>query len=121
MAKYYGAIGFLRTVEDPKSKGVWVEEITERNYYGDVLSNRYKSENGTGLNDDVAIQNTISILGDSFANKNLGYMKYLTWMGSKWKISSIEVAYPRLILSIGGLYNGPIGHSDRDEQDPRCC
>lgn len=105
MAKYYGAIGFLKTVEDPDNPGTWKEECTERCYYGDVLNNRYKSENGTGLNDNINIQNTISILSDSFAKEHLGYMKYLVWMGSKWKITSVEVSYPRLILSIGGLYN----------------
>lgn len=105
MTKYYGAIGFLETVEDPNNPGVWIESITERGYYGDILSNRYKSEVGSGLNDNINIQNTISVLADSFAKCNIGYMKYITWMGCKWKITSVEVAYPRLILSIGGLYN----------------
>ena len=103
MAKWHGVIGFVQAVES--SPGVWTMNPTERNYYGDILNRYIKLENGEGLNDDIIIMNKISVVADSFARNNIGYMKYISWSGAKWKIKSVEVAYPRVILTIGGLYN----------------
>jgi hypothetical protein len=35
-------------------------------------------------------------------------MRYVEWMNARWKITSIDVKRPRVILTIGGVYNGPI-------------
>lgn len=105
MAKWHGVIGFCNTTET--LSGIWVMEPTERYYFGDVLSRYIKTENGEGLNDNITINNKISVVADSFARNNIGYMKYVSWSGSLWEINSIEVQYPRLILTVGGLYNGP--------------
>lgn len=103
MAKFYGPIGFATTVE--KVPGVHVEEITERYYSGDVIRNTRRLQSTDKVNDDINISNEISILADPFANGNFHAMRYVGFMGAKWKITNIEVQYPRLILSIGGLYN----------------
>ena len=103
MAKYFGEIGFSMT---PETKpGVWTEEITTRNYSGDVIRQSYRWQNSQNINDDLNISNRISIVMDNFAVENVGAMKYATFMNSKWKIAEVEVEYPRLILSLGGLYN----------------
>lgn len=105
MAKFYGPIGYAESVE--KSPGVYDDEITERNYTGNFLSNTSRwSASSETTNDDLNISNRISILADPYAYKNFHSMKYVEFMGTKWKISSVEVQYPRLILSIGGVYNG---------------
>ncbi len=104
MAKYYGAIGFAVTTEN--APGVWVEDITERFYYGDFTRNTGMYQSSGQLNDDINISNEVSILADPFANENFQTMRYLTFMGTKWKITKVEVQYPRLILTIGGVYNG---------------
>lgn len=103
MAKFYGAIGYISNVE--KSPGVWVEEITERNYYGDVVRNTRKLQTADKVNDDISISNEFSIVSDPYAMENFLYMKYITFMGVKWKISSVDVQYPRLILSVDGVCN----------------
>lgn len=103
MAKFYGIIGYGETKE--MKPGVWEEEITERNYYGDVLQFGRRWESGEHLNDDLNVSNKISIVADPFAYQNFHAIRYIVWMGSKWKISNVEVQYPRLILSIGGVYN----------------
>lgn len=104
MAKYFGKIGYLQTIET--SDGVYEEKLTERNYYGDVLNYYIRpSENSGGFNDNIRVNNKISIVSDSFAIENLGYMKYITWKGTMWKIHSAEVAFPRIILTLGDLYN----------------
>ena len=103
MAKFFGTIGFTETKET--APGVWTEEISEREYYGDVLSLNRKLETGEHLNDDININNRISILADPFAFERFSSIRYVSWMGAKWKVSNVEVQYPRLILSIGGVYN----------------
>ena len=109
MAKYYGMIGFGATVEtDPVNHpGVYEETITERPYYGDILAERRRYERGEGLNDDLNVRNEFSILADPFAMENFSGMRYLTWLGAKWKITDVKVEFPRMTLSIGGVYNGP--------------
>lgn len=104
MAKWCGKIGYAITKET--EPGLWEPIIVERKYYGDIISNRWKRQNSGGINDDINISNSISIIADPFANQNLGSMVYVEYMGAKWKISDVEIQFPRLILTVGGLYNG---------------
>ena len=104
MAKYYGLIGYAETVET--APGVWKEQITERVYYGDVIRNSRRLQSTEHLNDDINISNQISIVADPYAINNFHSMPYDEFMGAKWKMSDIEVQYPRLLLTLGGVYNG---------------
>ena len=104
MAKYYGQIGYAAVEET--SPGVWVEEITERNYYGDVVRNRVNVQQGTTVNAGVTISKQISIIADPFAYENFTNMRYITYLNQKWSITGVDVEHPRLILTIGGVYNG---------------
>ena len=104
MAKFYGAIGYAKTVET--MPGVWTEQITERDYYGDVIRNSRRLQSSDKVNDDINISNQISIVADPYAINNFHSMHYAEFMGAKWKISDVEVQYPRLLLTLGGLYNG---------------
>lgn len=104
MGKWYGVIGYIKP--EQTSPGVYSDVVTERNYYGDIIrQSRGWSNPSDGTNDNLTLNNQISILADSFASDNAGYMRYITIMGAKWKISNIEIQYPRLVLTIGGLYN----------------
>lgn len=102
MPKFYGKIGFAESVET--APGVWEETIVERNYYGEVVRNTRKLVTSDHLNDDISITNEISIISDPYANKNFHSMRYVKFMGTAWKVNSIEVQYPRLILSLGGEF-----------------
>lgn len=104
MAKYYGKIGYA-TSEEVKP-GVWKKRITEREYFGDVIRNTRRLQSSGNLNDNIIVSNEISIVADPFANENFHSMLYVEFMGAKWKISNVEVQYPRLILTIGEVYNG---------------
>ena len=104
MAKFYGVIGYAETVET--TPGVWVPQITEREYFGDVTRDMRRLESAQQVNDNINISNTISIVADPFAYDNFHSMVYVEYMGAKWKVSSVEVRYPRLQLTVGGLYNG---------------
>lgn len=104
MAKWYGNIGYAETVEtDP---GLWEEKITERPYFGEIYRNTRKLQNSGSVNDDVNIANELSIVADPFANQNFHAMRYAEYMGNKWKITDVSVQFPRLILTLGGVYNG---------------
>lgn len=103
MAKFYGNIGFFDTKET--KPGVWEETIIEKPYYGDITSNRSRYQNTSQVNQDIVLSNTISIIADPYAKENFQHMRYVTYLGAKWKIESIEVQYPRVILSLGGVYN----------------
>lgn len=103
MAKFCGVIGYVITRET--EPGIYVEEIVENEYYGDIIRNTRRLREAAKVNDDINISNQISIVADPFANNNFHAMRYIMFMGAKWKIIEVEVQYPRLILSIGGLYN----------------
>jgi hypothetical protein len=103
MAKFYGIIGYAETVDT--KPGVWKEKITEKMYYGDFVRNTRKLQTTDQLNDNINVANEVSIVSDPFANKNFHSMRYVEFMGAKWKITNVEVQYPRLILTMGGVYN----------------
>ena len=104
MAKWFGKIGFAETKET--IPGVWEEQITEREYFGDLTRNTRRLQSSENLNDNITVDNEISIVADPFANQNFHAMRYVEFMGTKWKVSTVEVKYPRLLLSLGDIYNG---------------
>lgn len=104
MAKFYGVIGYA--VTEMTERGIYEERIVETEYIGDVLRNTRRLRDGSKINDDITISNQISIIADPYAANNFHAMRYVEFMGAKWKVSEVEVQYPRLILTLGGLYNG---------------
>lgn len=105
MAKWFGQVGYLETRET--KPGVWSEELTERPYCGDMTRNYKRSQASGQLNDDVSLSSELSIVCDPYALENFHALRYVTYLGSKWKVTGVEVAYPRLVLQLGGVYNGP--------------
>lgn len=105
MAKWFGNIGFSETVES--APGVWTEETASRSYYGDLIRNTRRLQTpGDRLNDNIEISNEISIVSDPYAYENFQKIRYAEFMNTKWKVTSVDVQYPRLILTLGGVYNG---------------
>lgn len=107
MARFYGEIGYGESVESPVGSGIYEDLITEVAYRGDVIRNTRKLEEGEGLNNDISIGNSISIVADEYAANHFHLIKYVTWMGVRWTVPSVEVRHPRLILTVGKVYNGP--------------
>jgi hypothetical protein len=107
MAKYYGKVGYANIAET--GPGIWKEVITERMYYGDVLKISRRLVNSESVNDNLQVNNEISIVADPFAYENFVNIRYIKWSGVLWKVSNIVVLRPRLILSLGGVYNGESG------------
>lgn len=106
MSKFYGKVGYAETYE--KVPGVWVSEIVERDYYGDTLANFRRYDSGNTINGNIDINNKFSIVADPYAYQNFHNIVYVDFMGTKWKITNVEVQSPRLILTAGGVYNGTV-------------
>ena len=104
MAKWYGKIGYAETVET--EPGIWEDVFAERSYYGDLIRNTRRLQSSSSVNDDVVVSNQISIVADPYANEHIFAMRYIEFQGAKWKISDVEVQHPRLLLTLGGVYNG---------------
>lgn len=104
MPKFRGVVGFASIVE--KEPGIHVEDIIERRYKGDLLRNSRRLEPSGNINDNINISNEISILGDAYAFNHFHAMRYVEFAGAKWKVSSVDATKrPRLVLTLGGLYN----------------
>lgn len=105
MARYYGMIGFSKGSFE-SSPGVWDEQIVNRPYYGDA--NRYtrRLQTTDDINDSIVVNNSISIVSDPYALQNFHAIRYAEWLGTKWKVTSVEVQFPRLLLTLGEEYHG---------------
>lgn len=104
MAKFYGPVGYVETVET--APGVWTERVVEHNHYGDIIQDSRRVQSADKLTDDIVIDNKISIVIDPYAIDNLQRIRYVVFMGVKWEISNFNIKHPRLILTLGGVYNG---------------
>lgn len=104
MAKYFGNIGY--GVPTEAAVGVWKDSIIERPYYGDAIRDTRKQQGSSAINDDLNISMVLSIVSDPYANENTHRMRYAWYMNAKWKIANIDVQYPRLLLTLGGVHNG---------------
>lgn len=107
MNRFHGEIGYGESEESPVGSGNWVDVIEEIPYYGDVIRNTRKLESGEKVNNDITVGNSISVVADQFANEHFFAIKYVRWAGTLWTVTSVEVKSPRLILSLGSVYNGP--------------
>lgn len=104
MSKWYGKIGFAETVE--YEPGSWENEIVTRPYYGDVISNHWKRQDSIGVNGDINLSNKISIVADPYAMNHCSTIIFVEYGGTYWKVTDVETLYPRLILTVGGVYHG---------------
>jgi hypothetical protein len=105
MARFFGRIGYGESIETVP--GVWVDNVVEYSYYGDVIRNARNLREGENLNADLSVQNSISIVADAYANEHFFAIRYVEWAGALWTVTSVEVQSPRLLLRLGEVYNGP--------------
>ena len=104
--KFYGKVGYQ--IETETTDSVWVSSIVEKPYYGDVIRNASRRESSDTINDELNVNNRISIVADPFAFENFQNMKYVEWLKQLWNIKSAELQPPRIILEVGGVYNGSV-------------
>lgn len=104
MSKWYGKIGYAITKES--KPGVWTPKIVERDYYGDLINDRWRRDNHNQVNDDITLSSSLSIIADPFVIEHCSNILYVEVLGRKWKVTDISIASPRLVLTLGGKYNG---------------
>jgi hypothetical protein len=104
MAKFYGVIGYA--IQAETSPGVWENQVIEKSYRGDILLSQQRWQKSEKANNDLSLDNSISVIADVYAYINSGFMKYIVLHGQKWSINSLAISRPRIVLQIGGLYNG---------------
>lgn len=105
MAKFFGDIGFATQVET--SPGIWEDQIIEKQYYGDIFRESRRFSTTDQVLDKINLSNQISIIADGYVVDNVQNLRYVRWLGGLWKISYVELKFPRLVLEMSGVYNGP--------------
>lgn len=105
MARFHGEVGYGVTTE--VSAGVWEDTVVEKTYTGDIIRNTKRTLEGLGANDDFVIGHSVSVVADAFASEHYSAIRYVKLAGSRWKVTEVEILRPRLLLRLGGVYNGP--------------
>lgn len=104
MAKWSGDIGFYETVET--EPGLYESQVITQHYRGDVNTLRWRHTSTDTINDNINISTQISIIANPYIYSNCYNIAYVEYLGHKWKVSEVEPRLPRLILTLGGDYNG---------------
>lgn len=107
MAKFYGKIGYVISKEDEHRPGIWVDEVVERKYHGNMNRIINNVQPNDKMIKDIHLNMELEILADGFASQNFAYIRYVEYMNSKWEVTSVTVRRPRLVLTFGGIYNEP--------------
>lgn len=108
MPKCVVRIGYAESheVQDPEHPSVWVEDIIERMYRGDMYETTKRSDRSDQVIDGISINSTVSVVADEYAYGNFSKIKYVKFMGVCWKAETVKVQRPRLLINIGGVYHG---------------
>ena len=105
MARFAGKIGFAHTVESKDKPGIWEDEIIERTYHGDINRRTFRNKPANSINDNLTMSSEVSVVADLFASDNYHLVRYVEYRGVKWKVSSVDLQPPRLILTLEDVYN----------------
>jgi hypothetical protein len=106
MPRFFGKVGYGEPVEI--RPGVSRDTIVERSASGDVFRDTRASRSGDKVNNDISVGNLISIVMDAYSTANFHNIRYVVWNGTRWTVPQVEVQRPRLILTLGEVYNGPV-------------
>ena len=77
--RFKATLSYGESVE--KSPGVWVDEIVEYSYYGDVIRNTRALDTQNSVNGDVSVGNSISVVADEYAFANFAKFSGKTGLG----------------------------------------
>lgn len=105
MTKFFGPVGYAGE-QIETAPGVWEDSIVEYPYYGDVVRNTRKMAEGGYLNNDLSVNNSISIVADAYAREHFFAIRYVKWAGVSWKVTEVTEEAPRLLLRLGEVYFG---------------
>jgi hypothetical protein len=118
VTRFAGVVGYGESQEVPPESGDWKDVITERQYFGRVITNSRRIQAEGQVNFDLSLQNSIEIVADAYARDNMEKLRYVMWRGNRWTVDEITDQHPRLRLRMGELYTGPIPEEPEDEPEP---
>lgn len=103
--KFSGKAGFR--IDDVEIEpGVYKPQVVVKAIKGSVVSNSYQHQNSDKSTiDNVRITNQLSIVANQFLNKHITNLMYVEFQGVKWKVESFDIQPPRVVVSLGGVYN----------------
>ena len=107
MARFHDKVGFLIPIDDQRT-GLSTNRVVERPYYGKILEHTRRWESTEHVNDDLSISNQISITANDYAFKHMSCIAYVRFMGGYWKVSSVRIKGPEIVLTLGGVWNGQV-------------
>lgn len=103
--KFVGKVGYA--VDEETKPGIWKHKITEKDYVGDIIQLSTRWLNTSQVNEEISMANKIEIIADPFAFGNFSRIRYVEYMGQKWRVTSATpVGGPRISLNVGGVWNG---------------
>ena len=107
MARFYGKIGFEIEQQETEPGIYEPASMIEKPYFGTYVRNTRRWESSSeGINNDLKLNTQISILCDVYMTEHWPAIKYAQINGVNWKVDSIEIKRPRVLLMLGGEWNG---------------
>lgn len=104
MAKFSGLVGYVTT--EQTTPGVWLPVETPKRMRGDIIRQSSSRQNDDKVNSDVSLNHRISLVGDAYSFGNYYNIRWIEVDGLKWEVTGIEIQRPRIIVTLGGPYNG---------------
>lgn len=104
MAKFSGLVGYITQSEI--SPGVWSSVENSIMMKGDVIRQSSNTQNDDKVNSDITLSHRVSLIGDAYSFGNYYNIKWVDIRGAKWEVESVEIQRPRLIVTLGGIWNG---------------
>lgn len=103
--KFSGKAGFR--IDDVETEhGVYEPIVVVKAIKGSVVINHYQHQNSDKSTiDNVRITNQLSIVANQFLNEHISNLMYIEFQGVKWKVESFDIRPPRVVVSLGGVYN----------------
>lgn len=103
--KFSGEVGFWKG-DVETIPGIFKPKIEEKHYTGDIFRNNRRFQSAENQqNDNLVINNQITIVADLYMQSNMSSIRYVRWNGTCWKVNSVDINPPRLTLELGGVYN----------------
>lgn len=103
--RYSGKIGYATKVET--APGVWEDVITEREHVGEVIQRTERLDQANSVIPSYRTTTSFSVLSDGVLKERYSDVRYISWKGIRWSVSSVIHKFPRMEMFVAEEYNGP--------------
>lgn len=103
MARYSGLVGYV--TQEETVPGVWSPVENPRTMKGEIIRQSSTNPDHGKINSDISLNHRVSLWGDAYAFDSYYAIKWIQIDGRKWEVTSVEIKRPRIIVTVGGLWN----------------